>query len=66
LDANEIIQIMTLVNALAPTGINLVKELATSLQGKTDEELKALGDGIDDAGVATADEEIAKLPPSEG
>lgn len=63
MDANEVLQIMTLVNALAPSGIELVKTLATKLQGKSDEEIKAMGDAMDDAGIAKADAEIAKLPP---
>lgn len=60
--AAEILQLMTLINALAPTGIELVKTLTTKLQGKSDEELKAFGDALDDAIIARADSEIAALP----
>lgn len=59
LDANETIQILTLVNALAPAGIKLVKDLATSLQGKTDEEINADSDAIDQQTIATADKELS-------
>jgi hypothetical protein len=61
MNTQELIELMTLINALAPTGISLVKQLATQLQGKTDDELKAMGDAIDDAGIAAADAEIKKL-----
>jgi hypothetical protein len=59
--AQEIIEIMTLVNALAPPGISLVKQLATQLQGKTDAEILAEADAIDEQTIATADAEIKKL-----
>lgn len=54
-DATEI---LALVNTLAPAGIDLIKTLATKLQGKTDDELKAAGDAIDDAIIATANKEL--------
>lgn len=57
----QAIEILQLVNTLAPAGVALVKTLATKLQGKTDEELKATGDAIDDAIIAAADMELAKL-----
>jgi len=59
--AEEILKLATAISALAPTGVTLVKTLVTGLKGKTDAELKAMGDAIDDAGIAKADEEIAKL-----
>lgn len=62
-DANEAIQILTLVNALEPAGIALVKDLATKLQGKTDAEILAQANAIDDQGLADANTEIAALPP---
>ena len=65
MNSQELLALMTLINALAPAGIDLVKTLTTKLSGKTDEEIKAMGDALDDAGIQKADEEIAKLP-SEG
>lgn len=62
-DANEAIQILTLVNALEPAGIALVKDLATKLQGKSDAEIIASANAIDDQGIADANTEIAALPP---
>lgn len=60
LDLNEAIQILTLANALAPAGIKLVKDLATSLQGKTDEQINAEADALDQKTIATADKELAQ------
>lgn len=57
----EAIELLTLINALSPVGVGLVKLLATRLQGKTDEELKQLGDSIDDAIIATAKKELGEL-----
>lgn len=57
-DANEAIEILTLVNGLAPAGIKLVKDLATSLQGKTDEQINAESDAIDQQTITTADEQL--------
>lgn len=54
-DATEI---LTLINTLAPAGIDFIKTLATKLQGKTDDELKAAGDAIDDAIIAIANKEL--------
>lgn len=58
----EAIEILTLANTLAPAGVTLVKNLATDLQGKTDAEINAESDAIDDQTIATADAEISKLP----
>lgn len=62
-DFNETIQILTDINALAPAGIGLVKSLIADLSGKTDAEILAQANAIDDQGLADANTEIAALPP---
>lgn len=64
LSGQEALEILQLVNTLAPVGVSLVKSLATSLQGKSDEELKAAGDAIDDLVIQRANEELAQTPPA--
>lgn len=63
MNLDELLKLMQLINGLAPTGISLVKTLATNLVGKTDAELKSIGDALDDAIIAKADQEISNLPP---
>jgi hypothetical protein len=57
------VEILTLINTLSPAAIGLVKAFISSLQGKTDEELKVAGDAMDDSIIAKADAALAEPRP---
>lgn len=63
IDVNGVVNLINLATKLEPGAFDLVTKLATSLQGKTAEEVEALNDALFDKIDSTADAELAKLPP---
>jgi len=56
------VEILTIINTLAPPTVELVKTFLQKLEGKTTEEVKAEAHAIWMDVIATADAELAKTP----
>lgn len=63
MNLEEIIRLLSLFNGLAPTAIALIRALAQSLQGKTDDEVLAAADALWVSVIAKANAELNPPKP---